>query len=204
MNNPLMWWTHLARSPRRVGSIAPSSTQLADHVAHRIARFASRDLNVRLIEVGAGTGALTRSLATIFDPRSITLVESDPRCCLQLRRQFPGVRIVEGLVENVVDQLIVPCDALVLVSSVPLFSLSAAQRNLVLSAYEQIVTSAGECRMVQYTYVPWLPGKRVRQLCGRERERVWRNLPPAWVWSATHHNRLVKDGTNFPMPVEIG
>jgi phosphatidylethanolamine/phosphatidyl-N-methylethanolamine N-methyltransferase len=173
-------------------------------VAHRIARFARRDLNVRLIEVGAGTGALTRSLATIIDPSAITLVESDPRCCQQLRRRFPGIRIVEGLVENVTDQLIVPCDALVLVSSVPLFSLSAAQRNLVLSAYERIVKSAGECRMVQYTYVPWLPGKRVRQLCGKERGSVWRNLPPAWVWSATHQNHFVKDGTNPPMTVEVG
>ena len=204
MNNPLTWWTHLVRSPRRVGSIAPSSTQLADHVAHRIARFASRDLNVRLIEVGAGTGALTRSLATIFDPTAITLVESDPSCCQQLRRRFPGVRIVEGLVEKVADQLIVPGEALVLVSSVPLFSLSRAQRDLVLSTYERIVERAGECRVVQYTYVPWLPGKRARQLCGKERGSVWRNLPPAWVWSATHHNHLVKDGINSPMAVEVG
>lgn len=182
----MAWWTHLVRSPRRVGSIAPSSPRLADHIARRIAAFAAHHHGVRLIEVGAGTGALTRSMIKLIDPAAITLVEADPKCCQQLRRRFPQVTVLEGLVENLLDELVVPGEPLVLVSSVPLFSLTEEQRGAILSAYERIISSARQCRVVQFTYVPWLPGAQARRFCGREVGSVWRNLPPAWVWSSTH------------------
>lgn len=140
-----------------------------------------------MIEVGAGTGAITRSLVNLIEPQSITLVEADSRCCQQLRRRFPQVTVLEGLVENLLHELVVADEPLVLVSSVPLFSLSEEQRGHILSAYEKIISSARQCRVVQFTYVPWLPGARAKRFCGREVGSVWRNLPPAWVWSTTHN-----------------
>ena len=188
VRNSFTWWTHLVRSPRRVGSIAPSSPRLADHMTRRISAFAAHHRGARLIEVGAGTGAITRSLVKLIDPQSITLVEADPKCCEQLRRRFPQVQVIEGLVENLLEELIVPGQPLVLVSSVPLFSLSEEQRGHILSAYEKIISSARQCRVVQFTYVPWLPGAQAKRFCGREVGSVWRNLPPAWVWSSTHNS----------------
>ncbi len=140
----------------------------------------------RIIEVGAGTGAITHALAKTARTEPLTVVEADRGCCIYLRRQFPGVNVVEGLVEERLDDLIAPGERLAIVSSVPLFSLTKPQRGRVLAAFETLVQAAQTARVVQFTYVPWLPEPRARTLLAGRVRAVWQNVPPAWVWSATH------------------
>jgi phosphatidylethanolamine/phosphatidyl-N-methylethanolamine N-methyltransferase len=164
----------------------PSSPRLAHRMARQAADFLQRGESCRVIEVGAGTGAITSAVAKALPEARLTLVEADPSCCRFLRRRFPEAEIVEGLVEEVMHRLQTPCERLVLVSSVPLFSLTRPQRDRVLGAFESLVGRSEASRVVQYTYVPWLPGPRARSLCGHAVQSVWRNVPPAWVWSSTH------------------
>ena len=49
------------RNPRRVGAIAPASRALAQAMADEVSRVAPD----RLVEVGAGTGAITQALAQL-------------------------------------------------------------------------------------------------------------------------------------------
>jgi phosphatidylethanolamine/phosphatidyl-N-methylethanolamine N-methyltransferase len=184
-----IWWTNFFRSPRQVGSIMPSSLRLAKRVARQAAAFLRRGEVNRVIEVGAGTGAITGALMTAIPHQRLTLVEADPACCRWLRRRFPQAEIVEGLVEDILPRLLVPCHRLVLVSSVPLFSLNGTQRDRVLGAFEALVGCAAASRIVQYTYVPWLPNPRARALFGHVVQSVARNIPPAWVWSSTREAR---------------
>lgn len=173
------------RMPRRVGSIVPSSPQLADRMAREVREFLP-EAGGRIIEIGAGTGAITRALAEVSPKHRMTAVEADRGCCVYLRRKFPRLHVIEGLVEEQLDALLTPDEPVAIVSSVPLFSLTKSQRASVLAAYETLVGAASRARVVQFTYVPWLPEPRARSLL-RERVRaVWQNIPPAWVWSGTH------------------
>lgn len=145
-----------------------------------------QDGDGHIVEIGAGTGPITEALIRTAGARSLTVVEADRGCCVYLRRRFPGIRVIEGLVEEHLDELVAPGGRLALVSSVPLFSLTKPQRSRVLAAFESLVEAADAARVVQFTYVPWLPEPRARSLL-RERVRaVWQNIPPAWVWSGTH------------------
>lgn len=181
-----IWWRSLVRMPRQVGSVIPSSRQLAGRMAREVAEFLAAPNGGRLIEVGAGTGAITQALAKTVDAKRLTVVEADRGCCIYLRRRFPGLHVVEGLIEERLGELKSAGEPLALVSSVPLFSLTAQQRGRVLGAFETLVQAAPAARVVQFTYVPWLPEPRARTLVGERVRAVWRNVPPAWVWSATH------------------
>ncbi|MDS1269297.1 ErmE/ErmH/ErmO/ErmR family 23S rRNA (adenine(2058)-N(6))-methyltransferase [Lipingzhangella sp. LS1_29] len=66
-------------------------------VAHAVVRTAGDQLDLPTLEIGAGTGALTRLLAPRC--RKLTLHERDPELVAQLRRrfaQYPRVRCVQG------------------------------------------------------------------------------------------------------------
>lgn len=186
MNSASAWWNSLIRMPRRVGSIMPSSAPLARRMAREAAQFLRHAGRSQVIEVGAGTGAITHALAHAVGSQAFTVVEADHGCCAVLRRRFPRLHVLEGLIEDHVEALLAPGRPLALVSSVPLFSLTPDQRGNVLAAFESLVRAAGHARVVQFTYMPWLPGQRARRLVGGRPQPVWRNVPPAWVWSATH------------------
>lgn len=186
LNKTCIWWRSLVRMPRRVGSIVPSSPQLAGRMAREVEEFIGRTGRGRIIEVGAGTGAITRALAKAARTEPLTVVEADRGCCVYLRRNFPDVNVLEGLVEERIDDLIAPGERIAIVSSVPLFSLTKPQRGRVLAAFETLIRAASSARMVQFTYVPWLPEARARALLGGTVRAVWQNVPPAWVWAATH------------------
>ncbi|MDE2465576.1 MAG: hypothetical protein KGO02_17955 [Alphaproteobacteria bacterium] len=155
-------------------------------MAREVAHFLGSKPGGRIVEVGAGTGAITRALVNSRTAAPLTVVEADRGCCAYLRRHFPLVQVIEGLVEENEERLTTPGARLALVSSVPLFSLTGDQRTNVLAAYERLIRRASAARIVQFTYAPWLPDQRAYSLLGRRAQSVWQNLPPAWVWSATH------------------
>lgn len=180
--------------PRRVGSVVPSSPRLARHMAREVTQFIGAKPGGRIVEVGAGTGAITRALVNSRASAALTVVEADPGCCAYLRTSYPHLHVIEGLVEENVRKLATSGGRLALVSSVPLFSLTGEQRTRVLGAYEELIRRASVARVIQFTYVPWLPGRRAYSLLGKRARSVWQNLPPAWVWSATHRFSNWSDG----------
>lgn len=204
MNNCFVWWRHFLRAPKRAGSVLPSSRRLAERIAREVSGFDGEP--VTLIEVGAGTGAVTEALLRLPYNQSATLVEADAACCAHLRRRFPRARIIEGLVEDRIDELLLPCRALVLVSSVPILNLTPPERTRLFTAYERLIDTADCCRIAQYTYAPWLPDERARRLYGDEPRPIWRNVPPAWVWASTHHSPAARHGRlrrRASVPVQV-
>ncbi|MBI3154936.1 MAG: hypothetical protein HYZ20_05970 [Burkholderiales bacterium] len=80
--------SHLLRSPSLTGAVAPSSQFLARAMADA-ARGAGR-----IIELGAGTGAVTRALARQHPVATLTLVELQPALARRLQRSFPLARVI--------------------------------------------------------------------------------------------------------------
>lgn len=61
-----LFFTRYLKQPKLVGSIAPSSLALAEAVCEPYRQCTRK---VRVLEVGAGTGAITRHLASILKPQ---------------------------------------------------------------------------------------------------------------------------------------
>ena len=175
------------RRPFAMGAVVPSGRLLAQAVARRtVSEIAHRDGHV--IELGAGTGQVTKALLAAGIPAErLALVERDPELASFLRRHFRGPRIIEGdaarlprlLAANKIEKVAV------VVSSLPLLSLPGeVVTGIVHSVFEALPRGAA---LVQFTYGPTPPVPRgLREnlhLVGARGRRIWRNVPPAVVWT---------------------
>ncbi len=177
------------RRPLAMGAVVPSGRLLAEAMAETTkAALAGRPGHV--VELGAGTGEVTKALlAAGLAPERLALVERDPELARFLRGHFPGPRIIEGdaarLPRLLADHEVTPVAAIV--SSLPLLSLPAGiVQSIVGGVFEALPRGAA---LVQFTYGPTPPVPRaVRErlhLDGAHGKRIWRNVPPAVVWTFT-------------------
>ena len=89
-------------NPLRVGAILPSSKALARLVGRNVVR----DGNEVVLELGAGTGTITRGLVEAGVPEAnLVLVELDPDMVAYLRTRFPRARVIEGDATRPLDLL---------------------------------------------------------------------------------------------------
>lgn len=80
--------SHLIRSPALTGAVAPSSQFLARAMADAAGGAG------HIVELGAGTGAVTRALARQHPDATLTLVELQPALARRLARSFPQARVI--------------------------------------------------------------------------------------------------------------
>ena len=160
-----------------VGAVLPSSQRLAEAMAR------AADGCSALLELGAGTGAITAALRRRHPQVPLLAVEMEPALARHLRQRFPEVEVREAPAHQVLAQAADGPPGLVLVSSLPFRSLPPELRLRSSLAIEALLHARPGCRLVQYSYLPrepfalQSPGLRWRRLCA-----VWGNAPPAWVW----------------------
>ncbi len=175
------------RRPFAVGAVVPSGPLLTRAMAEAtLGCIEGRPGHV--IELGAGTGEVTKALlAAGIAPQRLAPVERDPELAAFLRAHFGDLQIIEGdaahlpglLVANGVERLAA------VVSSLPLLSLPTNVVNAIVEGvFEALPAGAA---LIQFTYGPKPPvpqalRERLR-LQGVRRPRIWRNVPPAVVWT---------------------
>ena len=175
------------RRPFAMGAVIPSGRLLAEAMA-RAAVQAMDGRPGHVVELGAGTGEVTKALlAAGIAPTRLTLIERDPELASFLRRHFTEPKIIEGdaarLPRLLADNGITPIAAVV--SSLPLLSLPTEIVNgIVHGVFEALPRGAA---LVQFTYGPTPPVPRALReqlrLVGTRGRRIWRNVPPAVVWT---------------------
>ena len=175
------------RRPFAMGAVVPSGRLLAEAIARRtVTEIARRDGHV--VELGAGTGEVTKALLAAGIPAErLALVERDPELATFLRRHFRGPKIIEGDAARLSRLLAVNKVGKVaaVVSSLPLLSLPGeVVTGIVHSVFEALPRGAA---LVQFTYGPTPPVPRgLREnlhLVAARGRRIWRNVPPAVVWT---------------------
>ena len=93
MNENIQFLQAFIKNPLKVGSIAPSSPELAAKMLEGI----QPDENNVVIELGVGTGAITKHLQEIVpDERSYLGIELDANLVKSFRTKFPTLKIVRG------------------------------------------------------------------------------------------------------------
>ncbi|MBA1147317.1 methyltransferase domain-containing protein [Ectothiorhodospiraceae bacterium WFHF3C12] len=171
------------RHPRRTGAIIPSSRDLARVIAQGL----NRNDYTTIVELGAGTGTVTRALVERFGAERVVALELSPGLARQARKRNPGARVVVGCASEL-DGLLEEHDTtrLALVSCLPLLSMPNMRRSLLQTAATHL---GPEGCFVQFTYSPWspFPAEEYRALGLRAQRtgRAWRNVPPASVWRLT-------------------
>ena len=80
-------------NPQRMGSVVPSSRQLATAMAH----WLPSDPESYVLELGPGTGAVTQALLTRgLREERLVAIERNPKMAHLLRRRFPRAHIING------------------------------------------------------------------------------------------------------------
>jgi len=171
--------------PLHMGAVMPSGRLLARTMAQYV------DINSAgpVIELGPGTGAITRALIEHgVDQKRLVLVEYNPGFCALLRDRYPHARVVQGdaytLRDSLRNALHVPASAVV--SGLPLVTKPMLTRlRLIRDAFVALAPGAP---FVQFTYsvVPPIP-KSLPGVSTEASERIWMNLPPARVWVYRKH-----------------
>lgn len=172
------------RAPHRIGAIAPSSRFLARAIARQV------DLSGTdpIVELGAGTGNVTKALLHEGIPADrLIVLERDPLLCKLLRRRFPQLRIIEGDAAEL-RALLAPLGITRLaavVSSLPLLAMPRSVRRAIID--EAFALLGAEGHYVQFTYgLGRLLGEE-EDLHGTREAFVLLNLPPASVWRFRQH-----------------
>lgn len=174
------------RNPAQTGALLPSGRALARAMAAQV----NLDQPGPVVELGAGTGAITQALlARGLAPQRLVLIERDPTLCRLLRLRFPRLTVLHGDAAGLAEIL----DAAglarpgTLVSGLPLLSMGRGRRQLVLARIVACLDSGG--KLVQFTYSPLPPiSSALAHSLGVQGTRtalVAMNLPPAAVWTYT-------------------
>lgn len=189
MSDALRLLRAFVERPFATGAIAPSSRHLA---AEMVAGMGLRDA-LSVVELGPGTGALTRAILEEIGPQTLLLaVELNPRFAEHLRATLPArVQVINGSGERLAEHLAAHgrTAADCIVSGLPWASFSRELQQRLMTAVVQALRPGGRFTTFAYVHGVLLPaGRRLRRMLDggfREVERtpvVWRNLPPAFVY----------------------
>lgn len=173
-------------NPLQMGSVVPSSSALCRRVALQV----RLEPGERVLELGAGTGVVSRALlASGVAPSRLTVVEIVPSMAAHLRAALPGVDVIEGDARELAT--LFPTEQRerarhrigTVICGVPLVLLRVAEQRRFIDAIEVVAPGKG---FLHYSYcatspLPWRKHGLVAQ------REAWTplNFPPASVWRYT-------------------
>lgn len=170
----------LIDGPKAVGAIAPTSSI----TARRMASIIDPTLGGPILELGPGTGVITRAiLERGVEPSRLTSIEYSRDFYERLVVDFPGVNFIHGDAFRIHDALSgqdgVRFDAIV--SGVPLLNVPTPQRVKYIEELLDLVRPGGAIVQISYGPLsPVPPGKGNYSV--EPLDWIVRNLPPARLW----------------------
>lgn len=175
-----LFFVRWLKAPHRIGAVAPSGRHLARAMAHEVEDVGPGPI----IELGGGTGSVTRALLEAgIAPERLIVIERDEKLHRHLKEHFPKLRVLKGDARGL-RKLLAPLGittAAAVVSSLPLISMPKPTRTRIIA--ESFALLGLHAPFVQFTYGLTSPIARERLgLKGRIAARIWANLPPASVW----------------------
>jgi phosphatidylethanolamine/phosphatidyl-N-methylethanolamine N-methyltransferase len=179
LNDIPLFLRQVRQSPGHVGAVIPSSPVLGRNMAQKIGAAPEH-----VVEIGAGTGALSREiLASGIAPANLTIFEMNSDFCTRLRREFPDVTVHNRMAQDM--GMLGIRDVCAVVSGLPLLNMpEEVQMSIAQAVFKALKPGAP---MVQFTYglKPPLarPVREALDLEWTKSRRVWRNLPPATIYT---------------------
>ena len=176
---PSVFLREWLRHPAKVGAVWPSS----DRLARRMAACVPRSGDGLVVELGAGTGCVTRALLEHgIRADRLLVVERSPDFVQHLRSRFPSLKVLHGDARRLSDLVPTAVRVDAIVSSLPLRSLSQDDAWQIVAQWQQVLRRGG-CA-VQFSYD--LRNRLRHEPSGlkqRSSHVVWANVPPARVFT---------------------
>lgn len=201
----LLFWQEVWRAYHTTGAILPSSRSLGRALARYVARQAEPQ---RILEVGPGTGAVTRWILARMRPEDrLDLVEVNERFVTRLQERFAHeppfqqfqtqVRIFHTPIQQMPNGQKYD----LVISGLPLNNFQVAEVQAILEKMCLLLRPGGVLSFFEYIGIRKLRGlvagradrQRLRGIdrlfaelfrrAEMRRDWVWLNVPPAWV----HH-----------------
>lgn len=183
------FFTTFLTQPLHIGSVIPSSRFLAQAMVQDLVL----KQNDGVLELGPGTGPLTKSIVQILPNKKAFLsIDREQSFIDLLKKQFPDHQFVCGEAQNMqqICATHLPYPVRVVLSALPFTLFDEALQESILQALNQVSESGTIFRTFQYAHSYNLANaKRLRDRvselfqCEAKRTLVLRNAPPAYVVS---------------------
>ena len=210
MSDYRLFFEQFLRNTHSTGAVSPSSRWLAEALCRYVGQS---QMPQRILEVGPGTGAVTRSIVNLLGPQDeLDLVELNESFVQALRRRFQSdsafrrVASRSQVIHSSVEELPDSHSYDLIISGLPFNNFMASDVKRILEAYARLLKPGGTLSFFEYIAVR--PGRalicsprereRLRDVAGHlrqvldshsvRRDCVVSNLPPAWV----HHVRFTE------------
>lgn len=187
MNENIQFLQAFLKNPGKVGSITPSSPELAQKMISGI----RPDENNVVLELGVGTGAITKFLQErVTDDRSYLGIELDGDLVRSLRRNYPELTMLRGNA----------CDAFELhrrsglgkvgyiICCLPFVSLPNEVGEKILFEIDKFMQQGCTLRTFQYAHGYYMPSaiklrEFMRDRYGKSKRSplIVKNVPPAYT-----------------------
>ncbi len=182
-SNAALFFRRWLANPLQIGSVVPSSPSLC----RRIAALTTRGPDEAVLELGAGTGVVSRALLDAgVPPERLKVVEIVPDMAEHLRGALPGVEVLCGDAFELGRVLPQHWHGRIgtAICGIPLVLLPIAEQRRFVDAVEAVAPGRG---FLLYTYciTSPLPYRKLGLAARREAWTPW-NLPPASVWRYWH------------------
>jgi len=179
LTNAALFFKRWMANPLQMGSIVPSSPALC----RRVAAAVERSGDEVVLELGAGTGVISRALLAAGVPADrLAVVEIVPEMADHLRQALPGATVLCGdafRLQEVIPQHWRGRIGTV-ICGIPLVLLPLAEQQRFVASVEAVAPGHG---FLLYSYCITSPLKH-RALGLTALRRAWTplNFPPASVW----------------------
>jgi len=205
-----VFFQEFRRNYQTTGAIAPSSRWLAAALSRYVREPGS---NRHVLEVGPGTGAVTRAIVTALAPGDrFDLVELNDAFVERLRDKFAADPAFQAVADRTrilhqrIEDLPAEPQYDLAISGLPLNNFAVEDVERILAALRKVIKPGGTLSFFEYVAIRrakgMIGGTSDRQrlqgiaqvlssLCAAHeirRDCVLSNLPPAWV----HHLRFVE------------
>ena len=185
VSNFFLLWRQILRNPKDLGTIAPSSQFLA----RSLVDAANLTQDQRIVEVGAGTGPLTKWIWPEVNEKRFIALEPNRAMVEVLKGHFEGIQVFEQKVEFLqgickelnwdgVDRVL---------SSLPWSLFSEQDQEKGLQAISSVLTEHGRMLTLVYSHAQYFPSsikleKKFNQYFNHvyRTKTTWRNVPPGY------------------------
>jgi len=170
-----LFLSELAKRPRQMGTVWPSSPALAEAMA----RWLPEHKDQLMLELGPGTGIVTEKLIAAGLPEErLVAVEKSERMAGFLRERFPKAQIIAGDALEL-DQVLTGLKFGAVFSSLPLKVFTPEQVERISAGIHGVLHPGAH--WVQYSYQIINGHAPAKSFHAVDSEIVWQNLPPAKV-----------------------